>query len=266
MTIRMTIMGCGSSTGVPRVGGDWGRCDPTNPKNRRRRCAALFEKFNAGKVTTVLIDTGPDLREQLLAAGTKSIDGVLYTHDHADHTHGIDDLRMIAYTMKRRLNVWFDEPTRASVTNRFAYCFKTPEGSNYPPILIANTLEHGREVTIDGPAGALTIMPVRQEHGDAASLGFRVGGMGYSPDISGLPPESVPLLQGLDVWVVDALRSTPHPSHFSVGQALEWIARLKPRRALLTHLHIDLDYEDLRRRLPSGVEPAYDGMVVEAAP
>jgi phosphoribosyl 1,2-cyclic phosphate phosphodiesterase len=263
MDMRFTIMGCGSSTGVPRVGGEWGKCNPANPRNRRRRCSALIEKFSAGKVTTALIDTGPDLREQLLASGTRTIDGVLYTHDHADHTHGIDDLRMIAYAMKRRLNVWCDEATRESITTRFAYCFKTPAGGNYPPILIANTITPGEQVAIDGPAGPIKFLPVQQEHGDISSLGFRVGNIAYSPDISGLPDSSVPMLEGLDLWIVDTLRAMPHPSHFSVGQALEWIARLKPKRALLTHLHIDLDYDELRRTLPANVEPAYDGLVID---
>ena len=263
MTLRFTILGCGSSTGVPRVGGEWGKCDPNNPKNRRRRCALLVEKRPAGKTTTVLVDTGPDLREQLLFAGTRTLDGVLYTHDHADHTHGIDDLRMLSYGMKRRIDVWFDQPTRQSLTSRFAYCFTTPPGGSYPPILTAHDARHGETIEVHGPAGTIKALPVRQIHGDIESFGFRFGDVAYSPDISSLPEDSAPLLEGLDLWIVDALRATPHPSHFSVGQALEWIARLKPKRALLTHLHIDLDYEALRRVLPEGVEPAWDGMVVE---
>ncbi len=264
MSYRLTILGCGSSTGVPRVGGDWGKCNPANPKNRRRRSSALFERRRGGgRATTLLVDTGPDLREQLLSAGTAHIDGVVYTHDHADHTHGIDDLRMIAYAMKRRIDVWLDAPTKASVVSRFEYCFRMPEGRNYPPILTANDIQPGTPIQIHGEGGVIETLPVLQQHGDIDSLGFRVGGVAYSPDISGLPDASVPLLEGLDVWIVDALRYTPHPSHWSVGQALEWIERLKPKRAILTHLHIDLDYDKLRRELPAGVEPAYDGMVVE---
>lgn len=263
MSMRLTILGCGSSTGVPRVGNDWGKCDPANPRNRRRRSSALFERRRAGKATTVLIDTGPDLREQLLSADVRHIDGVLFTHDHADHIHGIDDLRMLAYTGKRRINVWFDERTRDSALNRFSYCFVKPEGSSYPPILTGHDITPATPIVVEGEGGQVEAIPILQEHGDIPSLGFRVGNVAYSPDISGLPAASVPLLEGLDLWVVDALRYQPHPSHWSVGQTLEWVARLKPKRTILTHLHIDLDYAILQRELPEGVEPAYDGLVVE---
>lgn len=261
--MRLTILGCGSSTGVPRVGNDWGKCDPTNPLNRRRRSSALFERRRAGKSTSILIDTGPDLREQLLAADVQHLDAVLYTHDHADHIHGIDDLRMLAYTAKRRVNVWFDARTRDSVTSRFAYCFTMPEGSSYPPILTAHDIVPPQPIVVEGEGGPVEAVPIPQEHGDISSLGFRVGDVAYSPDISGLPPASVPMLEGLDLWVVDALRYQPHPSHWSVGQTLEWVKRLKPKRTILTHLHIDLDYAELKGKLPAGVEPAHDGMVVE---
>ena len=263
MSYRLTILGCGSSTGVPRVGGDWGKCDPRNPKNRRRRSAALVEARRAGRTTTVLIDTGPDLREQLLAASVTHMDGVLFTHDHADHTHGIDDLRMLAYSMKRRINVWLDPVTRAGVVGRFGYCFVKPEGSTYPPILTAHDIVPPEPIRIEGEGGALEAIPIPQEHGDIPSLGFRFGNVAYSPDISGLPASSIPMLEGLDLWIVDALRYQPHPSHWSVGQTLEWVGRLRPKRTILTHLHIDLDYAELARELPAGVEPAYDGMVVE---
>ena len=263
MSTRLTILGCGSSPGVPRVGGDWGVCDPSNPKNRRRRSAALIERRRAGHTTTVLVDTGPDLREQLLGADVRHIDGVLYTHEHADHTHGIDDLRMIAYLMKRRINVWMDQPTRDSVVSRFKYCFEKPAGSSYPPILTAHDIVVPEPIRIEGQGGVVEANPILQEHGDIPSLGFRIENVAYSPDISGLPAASVALLEGLDVWIVDALRYLPHPSHWSVGQTLEWVARLKPKRTILTHLHIDLDYAALKRELPAGVEPAFDGMVVE---
>jgi phosphoribosyl 1,2-cyclic phosphate phosphodiesterase len=263
MSTRFTILGCGSSTGVPRVGNDWGACDPSNPKNRRLRCTALVERTDSRGKTTALIDTGPDLREQLLRAGVRTIDGVLYTHDHADHTHGIDDLRMIAYAMKRRVDVWLDAPTRAGLLARFGYCFTTPPGGNYPPILSAHDISPPQPVHVEGAGGRVEAVPIVQEHGDVPSLGFRIGGIAYSPDISGLSPASAGLLEGLDVWIVDALRYRPHPSHWTVGQALEWIGKLRPKRAVLTHLHIDLDYETLKRDLPEGVEPAYDGMVIE---
>ena len=263
MSYRATILGCGSSGGVPRIGTMWGACDPSNPKNRRRRCSALIERIGKPRHTTVLIDTPPDLREQLLSVRCDALDGILYTHDHADHTHGIDDLRMVSYAMKKRLDVWLDEPTRQSLIQRFAYCFEKPPSSTYPSILNAHPIDAPPPIRVDGPSGVIEVVPIPQMHGDIGTLGFRVGGLAYSPDISDIPVASLPLLQDLDVWIVDALRFTPHPSHFSVKQALEWIERLKPKRAILTHMTTDLDYEALRRELPEGVEPAYDNMVVE---
>jgi phosphoribosyl 1,2-cyclic phosphate phosphodiesterase len=262
MSGRLIILGCGSSGGVPRVGNDWGQCDPANPRNRRRRCAALVERTGPRGTTSVLVDTGPDLREQLLSVRLARLDGVLFTHDHADHTHGLDDLRNIAYLMKKRVPVWFDARTRETLISRFGYCFATPAGGTYPAILAANDLEPAVPVRIEGPGGVIEALPVLQHHADIPSLGFRFGNVAYSPDVSGLPEESIAALQGLDVWIVDALRHQPHPSHFTVRQALEWIERLKPKRAILTHLHIDLDYATLARELPAGVEPAYDGMTI----
>jgi phosphoribosyl 1,2-cyclic phosphate phosphodiesterase len=264
MSLRATILGCGSSGGVPRLGAMWGACDPQNPRNRRRRCGLLVERLGQGRRhTTVLVDTSPDLREQLLGVRAEALDGVLYTHDHADHTHGIDDLRMLAYAMKRRIYVWADAGTLASLEGRFNYCFSTPPGSGYASILSAHTLNPPQPVRIEGPTGIIEAIPVPQTHGEMGSLGFRFGGLAYSPDISDVPDGTAALLQDLDVWIVDALRFTPHPSHFSVKQALAWIERLKPKRAILTHMTTDLDYEALRRELPEGVEPAYDGMVIE---
>ncbi len=263
MTMRFTILGCGSSGGVPRIGAMWGKCDPTNPKNRRRRCALLVEQRGPAGTTAVLIDTPPDLREQLLSVRAEAIDAVLFTHDHADHTHGIDDLRMVAYAMKKRVPCHFDAATQASLLGRFAYCFVQPPGSTYPPILVPRQLTPGEPVTVDGPGGPITALPVRQIHGDIESLAFRFGNVAYSPDVSELPAESVPLLENLDLWIVDALRNEPHPSHFSVKQALEHIARLRARQAILTHMTGDLDYEALKRRLPEHVTPAYDNMVIE---
>jgi phosphoribosyl 1,2-cyclic phosphate phosphodiesterase len=263
MSYRATILGCGSSGGVPRIGTMWGACDPTNPKNRRRRCSALIERIGKPRHTTVLIDTSPDLREQLLGVRCEALDGILYTHDHADHTHGIDDLRMVSYAMKKRLDVWLDEPTRASLIERFAYCFEKPAGSTYPPILKPHSIEAPTPIRVEGPSGVIEAVPIPQLHGDIGTLGYRIGGLAYSPDISDIPVASLPLLQGLDVWIVDALRFTAHPSHFSVKQALEWIRRLAPKRAILTHMTTDLDYEALRGELPEGVEPAYDNMVID---
>ncbi len=260
---RLTILGCGSSGGVPRIGSMWGRCDPENPKNRRRRCAVLVERFGKqGGVTRVLVDTPPDIREQLLDTRVTALDAVVFTHDHADHTHGIDDLRMVSYAMKRRIDVWFDAATRKSLEQRFDYCFRTPDGSSYPPILIGHDFNAGDTISIDGEGGPIMIEAIGQVHGDIASLALRFGPLAYSPDVSDLPREAVARLQGLDVWIVDALRYTPHPSHFSVKDAVEWIERLGVKRGVLTHMTGDLDYAALKRELPEHVEPAYDGMEI----
>ncbi len=265
MTLRFTILGCGSSPGVPRIDGHWGACDPANPKNRRRRCALLVERFAGEKRTAVLVDTGPDLREQILETGIDWLDGVLYTHDHADHTHGIDDLRILAYRGRRRIDVYFDGVTADILQRRFDYCFATPKGSSYPPIVKAHIIHPGETVTVDGPGGPISAMPFLQRHGDIDSLGFRFGDLAYSSDVHDLPEPTLPMLEGLDVWIIDALRYTTHPSHFSVEEALGWIDRVRPKRAILTHMHMDLDYETLRRELPEGVEPAYDGMQMDLA-
>jgi phosphoribosyl 1,2-cyclic phosphate phosphodiesterase len=263
MSYRATILGCGSSGGVPRIGTMWGACDPSNPKNRRWRCSMLVERIGKPRHTTVLIDSSPDVREQLLNVRCEALDGVLYTHDHADHTHGIDDLRMVSYAMKKRIDVWADEHTSKSLTDRFGYCFEKPAGSSYPPILTAHPIEPPAPIRVEGPSGVIESVPIPQVHGDIPTLGFRMRGLAYSPDLSDIPEASVALLEGLDVWIVDALRFTAHPSHFSVKQALAWIERLKPKRAILTHMTTDLDYEALKRELPDNVEPAYDGMVIE---
>ena len=201
MRTRFTILGCGSSGGVPRVGNVWGNCDPANPKNRRRRCALLVERFGKQGCTTVLVDTPPDLREQLLAARVEHIDGALFTHAHADHAHGIDDLRGMFFITKRRIPVYADANTRAILETRFDYCFSQKPGSIYPAILRAHDIRPPEPIRIDGAGGPIEVVPILQEHGDAPALGFRFGAVAYSPDISGVPEASVPLLQGLDVWI-----------------------------------------------------------------
>jgi phosphoribosyl 1,2-cyclic phosphate phosphodiesterase len=262
--LRATVLGCGSSPGTPRIGGDWGACDPGEPRNRRRRCSLLAQRITPdGRSTNVLVDTSPDLREQALAVGIGHLDGVLYTHPHADHIHGIDDLRGFVINMRRRVDIYADEPTMARLREAFGYCFETPPGSDYPPIVNAHPIAAGEVVTVPGQGGPLAALPIRQIHGRITSLGFRIGGLAYSPDVSDLDDEAEFRLQDLDVWIVDALRPTPHPSHFSLQETLAWIERLKPRRAVLTHMHIDLDYATLCRSLPPNVEPGYDGMVVE---
>ena len=266
MSLRLTILGCGSSGGVPRVGQGWGACDPAEPKNRRRRCAMLVERFSddGAAKTTALIDAGPDLREQLLDADVKRLDGVLLTHPHADHTHGIDDVRPLVIVMRRRIVVHMDAPTSAQVRNAFGYIFETPPGSNYPPLLVDSRIAPGAPVRIEGPGGAIEATPFRLDHGEMDALGFRIGDIAYTPDLIAIPPESEGYLEGLDLWIVDALRYTPHPTHFSVSQALEAIARFRPRAAVLTNLHSDLDYRTLAAELPAHVVPAYDGMRIEA--
>ena len=262
MTFQITILGCGSSGGVPRVGGDWGACDPKNLKNRRRRCSILVERFAGDERTVVLVDTSPDLREQLLMTGTIRLDGILMTHAHADHVHGIDDVRPLVIKMKRRIGVYMDRPTDELVRSRFDYIFETPEGSNYPPLLDPYPLTAGEACSISGPGGAVEAMPFRLEHGEMDALGFRFGDVAYTPDLNAVPEESLDALRGLDIWIIDALRYTSHPSHLTVKEALALIRDLKPKRAILTNLHTDLDFERLRSELPKGVEPAYDGMQI----
>jgi phosphoribosyl 1,2-cyclic phosphate phosphodiesterase len=263
LSFRLTILGCGSSGGVPRVGQGWGACDPTNPKNRRRRCSVLLERFGPGGATTVLIDTSPDLREQLIETGVKRLDGVLMTHPHADHTHGIDDLRPLFLIMRRRLDIYMDEPTSLIVRRAFSYIFEVPNGSSYPAMATELRLTPGRLCRIEGEGGAIETMPFDLDHGDIGALGLRFGAVAYTPDVKRIPAASRAFLEGLDLWIIDALRDRPHPTHFSVDDTLKWVETMRPRRAILTNLHTDLDYETLRGRLPAHVTPAYDGMRIE---
>jgi len=258
---RFTILGCGSSGGVPRIGGDWGDCDPMNPKNRRRRCSMLVERIGPEGTTRVLIDTSPDMREQLLDAGVGTLDAVVFTHSHADHVHGIDDLRQIVFNLRRRLPVWADGPTQGALIDRFGYAFVQPAGSPYPPILDLNTIDG--DFTIDGAGGPIVLTPFLADHGAIDALGFRIGGLAYLPDAVAIPEASWPALAGLEIWVLDALRRKPHPTHAHLALALEWMARAAPRRGVLTNMHLDLDYETLAAELPPHIEPAFDGMVLE---
>lgn len=261
---RLTILGCSSSPGVPRIGNDWGACDPANPKNRRRRASAMLEKFGpAGERTIVIIDTGPDFREQMLTAGIQWADAVIYTHPHADHIHGVDDLRAFLLNRRQRTDVWCDEQTSLRLHEGFGYCFKTPEGSSYPPIVNEHRIFAGESFAVDGPAGRIEILPVRQLHGEIDSLGFRVGDLCYSSDISGVPEGSRAALTGLEHWIIDGLRYKPHPSHLSVDEALAVTEELGARHVVLTHMHVDLDYSELSARLPQWAEPAFDGMVID---
>ncbi len=264
MTARLevTILGCGSSAGVPRADGNWGACDPANPRNVRSRCSLSVRRLSEEgpeRQTTLVVDAAPEFRLQIAAAGARRLDGLLLTHDHADQCHGIDDIRAFALGQHRRIDCWMDDVTRASLEHRFRYLFHGEE--LYPAIGEARTTPpHGAAWEIDGPSGAIPVTTFDQGHGPIRSLGYRFGNMAYSSDVVDLPEASFSALESLDVWIVDALRYAPHPTHAHVDKTLAWIKRVKPKRAILTNMHIDLDYAELARRLPSDVEPAYDGM------
>ena len=267
MGLSATILGCGSSGGVPRLldgGANWGDCDPANPKNRRRRCSLLLRRTGPEGETRVLIDTTPDMREQLLSAGIGRLDAVVYTHAHADHVHGLDDLRQIVFNMKARLPVWADGPTSDALLGRFGYAFVQPPNSPYPPILDLRAIDG--PVEIAGAGGTIRLDPFEVEHGSIDALGFRIGGLAYLPDVSAIPDAVWPVLAGLDCWILDALRRTPHPTHSHLDRALEWIERAAPARAVLTNMHIDLDYATVAAETPDHITPAFDGMVIEIGP
>lgn len=271
---RATILGCGSSGGVPRVGGedgrgDWGTCDPREPKNRRTRCSLLIERAHATdgfarrSVTSAAIDTSPDFRAQMLANAVSHLDGVALTHDHADQTHGLDDLRAFAIRSRKRVPVWLDRSTAGGVVERFRYCFEQAEGSWYPAILEERAIPPlGASFEITGPAGPIPFIPFLQNHGPVNSLGFRIGDLAYSSDVNGLPPDSFDILDGVKIWIVDALQIAPHGTHANLEMTLRWIEAVKPELAILTNLHITMDYRTLIGSLPAGVEPAYDGLQV----
>jgi phosphoribosyl 1,2-cyclic phosphate phosphodiesterase len=265
-TLRFTILGCASSAGVPRIGNIWGACDPENPQNRRRRCSLLIEKQSDAGSTNVLVDTGPDCREQLLDAQIAWLDGVVYTHAHADHVHGIDDLRAMVIHKRQRMNVYMDDDTASHITQNFRYCFETPEGSHYPPILNKHRIESLKAFRISGESGPIEITPFAVNHGEMDALGLRIGSLVYLPDVKFVPDAVFEsgVLDALDMLIIDALRYTPHVSHFNVDDALGLIEKVKPKRAILTNMHIDLDYEALKKELPKNVEPAYDGLQILA--
>jgi phosphoribosyl 1,2-cyclic phosphate phosphodiesterase len=263
--LEIVILGCGSSGGVPRADGAFGACDPQDRRNWRTRCSLLVRRTREdgeGAETTVIVDTAPEFRQQTVAAKVRRLDAVLLTHDHADQTHGIDDIRAFAMNQRARIPCWMDAATRATMLRRFGYIFEG-EGM-YPAIAdLKDAPPFGQAWSIDGPSGPIPVTTFDQDHGgNVRSLGYRFGDVAYSSDLVDLPEASFDALAGLDLWIVDALRYTPHPTHAHVDKALGWIARVKPRRAILTNMHIDLDYTELAGRLPPGVEPAYDGMTV----
>jgi len=255
--MKITVLGCGVSTGVPAIGPDWGRCDPADPRNRRRRASILVEC----RGSTVLIDTSPDLREQLVGAGVSRIDAVIYTHAHADHLHGIDDLRTVNRLMGQAIPIYADERTLAGIRTRFGYVLKPIEPGDlyYRPVLEPHT--------IAGPftAAGVPIVPFAQDHGFSTTLGFRIGKFAYSTDVVELDEAAFATLAGVEVWIVDCLRREAHPTHSHLAKTLAWIAQVKPQRALLTHMDQSLDYAELAAELPDGVEPGQDRLVIEMA-
>lgn len=256
--LEVVILGCGSSGGVPRGDGDWGDCDPAQPRNRRMRCSLLARRHGPDGVTSVVIDTSPDFRQQMLMAEVRHLDAVLYTHDHADQTHGIDDLRVFAAHARRRIPAWMDDVTHAALTRRFDYIFESQHG--YPAIVEAQAIPpHGQVWSVPGAGGDLPIVTFDQAHGPIRSVGYRLGGVVYSSDVSDLDEAALEAVRGADLWILDALRFTPHPTHAHLDKALEWIEKSGVRRAVLTNLHIDLDYDRLSAILPPNVEAAYDG-------
>jgi phosphoribosyl 1,2-cyclic phosphate phosphodiesterase len=224
----------------------------------------MVERAGGQGTTRIVIDTAPDLREQLIDANVDHIDAVFLTHEHADQTHGIDDLRSVVLHQRRRIPVYLNQSTAKDIIGRFAYCFVSPPGSDYPPILTEQAIEGGQSRAIEGKGGTVTLSAFNVQHGNIPALGYRIGNAAYTPDLHDIPRESWPALENLDLWIVDGLRYAGHPSHFSVGDALSWIERFKPKRAVITNMHSDLDYEVLRKSLPEGVIPAYDGMKLAA--
>lgn len=252
--MKVTVLGSGAAGGCPSIGRGWGNCDPTNPKNRRRRPSILVEDGT----THVLVDTSPDCREQLLDAGVRRLDAVLFTHDHADHMHGIDDLREVNRAMQAPLPIFASPDTMAGIRTRFPYVLGAVEEGQtiYKPMLVPG------EITGPFTVGGLNIVPIDQDHGFCRTLGFRFGKFAYSTDVVDFPETSFQALEGLDTWLVGCLTFDPHPTHAHLDKVLGWIERLKPRRAFLTHMTASFDYEALKARLPAHVEPAYDGLEI----
>ena len=255
---KFTILGCGSSGGVPRLGNHWGKCDPKEEKNFRTRCSLLVQKFSNSGVTSVLVDTSPDMRTQLINAEIGLLDGVVYTHYHADHIMGIDDLRMIVINRKKRLPVWADKRTSERLLKSFYYIFEQLEHSKYPPILDLNNIKE--KTHIMGAGGEIIFESLKVNHGEIDALGFRVGDVAYIPDVLEIYDSTWPLLKRLNYLVIDALRRTPHPTHTHLEKTLKWIDAIKPQKAILTNMHNDLDYQTLEAETPEHISPAFDGL------
>lgn len=260
--LEVTVLGCGSSGGVPRADGNWGACDPADPRNLRTRCSMLVRRRGAGEETTAVVDTSPDFRLQAANAGVRRLDAILLTHDHADQVHGIDDVRAFFLRQGGRIDCHMDAATEATMMRRFGYIYEGEGG--YPAICTPRPIPpHGQRWAVEGPSGPIPVVTFDQDHGGVRSVGYRFGGVAYSSDVVGLDEAAFAALEGLDIWIVDSLRYRPHPTHAHLELALEWIARAKPRLAVLTNMHIDLDYESLSRQLPDGVIAAFDGIRFE---
>ena len=253
-----TILGCGSSGGVPRLSDGWGSCDPKNLKNYRLRCSLLIKYNTKFGETKFLIDTSPDLRQQLLNAQINNLDGIVFTHAHADHMHGIDDLRMIFFKRRSMLPIWADLKTTTRIRNSFTYLVEQEKGTKYPPILSMNEIKES--FLIQGPGGEVLIEPLTVKHGDIDALGFRIGNVAYIPDVSEFYESSWERVKDLDILIIDALRRTPHPNHAHLAKTLKWIEKLTPRKVYLTNMHNDLDYEIVKKETPKHVFPAFDGL------
>lgn len=262
-SLRVVILGSGCSTGVPRSDGFWGACDPQNPKNRRSRCSAWFglKDNKTNGLTSILVDTAPELRSQAIATQIPHLDAVLWTHDHSDQVGGLDDIRAFTFH-KGPIHGYSDQATFSTLSIRFGYAFTGNLG--YPPICRhAFIPPHGSHWTIKGEGGALTVRTFDQIHGPIHSVGYRLGDVAYSSDISDMPEESFEALDGVKLWIVDAMRYKPHPTHSHLEKTLGWIERVRPDHAVLTNLHQDMDYDALKAILPPNVEPAYDQLGFE---
>ena len=259
--MRVTILGCGPSGGVPSIGGDqdtgyWGACNPKNPKNIRTRCSILVEDQN----TKILVDTSPDMRQQFLRHSLCDIDAVLFTHAHADHTHGIDDLRQVVRRKNGPVDIYGDQETLSSIERRFHYLFTPtrPDVLGSKPWVVPHIVQPQFSVC------SVKIQSFEQDHGfSTTSLGYRFGDFAYSTDAVALDDKAFDCLKGVKIWVVDCLRLDPHPTHSWLQQTLEWVNRVKPERAYLTHLGQELDYDHLQTLLPENVQPAYDGLLID---
>jgi phosphoribosyl 1,2-cyclic phosphate phosphodiesterase len=263
--LEVTILGCGSSGGVPRADGNWGACDPADPRNRRSRCSMMIRRLSEEgpeRWTTAVVDASPEFRQQTAAAGAKRLDALLMTHDHADQAHGIDDIRAFAQRQRARIPCHVDAATEETLLRRFGYIFRGEK--SYPAISdIVPIPPHGAPWRVDGPSGSIPVVTFDQDHGEVRSVGYRFGPIAYSSDVLQLDEAAFAALAGVELWMVDALRYAPHPTHAHVERTLGWIERLKPRRAILTNMHIDLDFTELSARVPAGVDLAVDGMRIE---